>query len=66
MVQLSKADAEILSWAPGANARASFPGSELGPTAIDGPVVVDILCELEEGVCVCTLFVYLDSNSAHE
>lgn len=68
MVLRQNADAEILLSTTGANARASPPRPELSPTAVDGPVVVNILLELGEGVSVCMLFVWLhlDSNSTHE
>ena len=68
MVLRTNADAEILPWAIEASTRASSPEPYLGLTAVDGPVLLDIWCELEEGVCVCTLFVRrgLDSNSTHE
>ena len=61
MVLRPGVDAEILLLAARESPRAS------SPALVDGPVVVDVLCEQEEGVDVCTLFVrpYLDSNSTH-
>jgi hydroxymethylpyrimidine/phosphomethylpyrimidine kinase len=61
MVPCPDADAEILLHAAMGNPRAS------SQAPVDGPVVVDVLYEQEEGVDVCTLFVrpYLDSNSTH-
>ena len=48
MVLRPYADAEILLWATGTSARASSPRSVLSPTVVDRPVVVDILCGLED------------------
>ena len=63
MVQRPDADVEILLRA----AKASPHASGSVEAALDGSVVVDVLCELEDGECVCTLFVrqYLDSSSTH-